>query len=191
MPRPMGPRGRVAEKSKDFKGSMKRLLGSLKKWHLLLGISLSLAMISAIIALIAPNKLSDLTDTITKGISPKTEKLEEIGKKITANISNQNKIATKIPEIMTSNEISNEDKQQFKEAMTKISSEENKENIMSLIPEDIMIMLLDDIEVDGIKITGKDQLKCLKILKSFKDEKDSDKILSSLDKLPKSVYKVM
>ncbi len=191
MPRPMGPRGRVAEKSKDFKGSMKRLLGSLKKWHLLLGISLSLAMISAIIALIAPNKLSDLTDTITKGISPKTEKLEEIGKKITANISNQNKIATKIPEIMTSNEISNEDKQQFKEAMTKISSEENKENIMSLIPEDIMIMLLDDIEVDGIKITGKDQLKCLKILKSFKDEKDSDKILSSLDKLPKSVYKVI
>ena len=190
MPRPMGPRGRMPEKSKDFKGSMKRLLGSLKKWHLLLGIALSLAMISAVIALIAPNKLSDLTDTITKGISPKTEKLEEVTKKITANLSDKNKMATKIPEIMTSNKISNEDKQQFSEAMAKMNSSD-KEEIMSLIPEDIMIMLLDDIKIDGVTITGKDQLKCLNILKSFKDEKDTDKILSSFDKLPKSIYKLI
>ena len=69
MPRPGGPRGRTMEKSKDFKGSMKRLLANLKKWHVLIVVSLVLAMIIAILALISPNKLSDLTDTITAGIS--------------------------------------------------------------------------------------------------------------------------
>ena len=61
MPRP----GRNFEKSKDFKGSIKRLFKSLDRWKVLLYFSLLLAMISSIIALIAPNKLSDLTDEIT------------------------------------------------------------------------------------------------------------------------------
>ena len=66
MPRP----GRNFEKSKDFKGSIKRLFKSLDRWKVLLYFSLLLAMISSIIALIAPNKLSDLTDEITAGITP-------------------------------------------------------------------------------------------------------------------------
>ena len=56
MPRPM--RG-VPEKSKDFKGSIKKLFNSLNKWRYLLMFSLVLAFISAVLALIAPNKLSD------------------------------------------------------------------------------------------------------------------------------------
>ena len=67
MPRPMkGP----IEKSKDFKGSMKRLIISLNKWRYTILFCIILAMLSAIISLIAPNKLSDLTDTITQGITP-------------------------------------------------------------------------------------------------------------------------
>ena len=63
MPRPGGPR--VNEKSKDFFGSMKRLLSHLKPWKLIMMFALILAMISAILALIAPNKLSNFTDVIT------------------------------------------------------------------------------------------------------------------------------
>jgi len=74
MPRP----GRnVPEKSKDFFGSMKRLLSNLKPWRVIMILALVLAMVSAILSLIAPNKLSDFTDTISKGLIPKTEKLEE------------------------------------------------------------------------------------------------------------------
>ena len=62
MPRMM--RG-VPEKSKDFKGSIKRLFKSLNKWKYLLIFSLVIAFISAILSLIAPNRLSDLADTIT------------------------------------------------------------------------------------------------------------------------------
>ena len=192
MPRPGGPRGQMHEKSKDFKGSINRLFGSLKKWLLLLGISVFLAMVSAILALIAPNKLSDLTDTITKGISPKTDKLAEITDKISENMNNQNNISSKIPKIMTSNSISSEDKLQFQEAISKMNSSSiNKEEIISLIPDSVMIILLDDIEVDKVVINSKDQLECIKILNSLKNEKDSDKLLASFDKLPKSIYNLI
>ena len=192
MPRPGGPRGQMHEKSKDFKGSINRLFGSLKKWHLLLGISVFLAMVSAILALITPNKLSDLTDTITKGISPKTDKLAEITDKISENMNNQNNISSKIPKIMTSNSISSEDKLQFQEAISKMNSSSiNKEEIISLIPDSVMIILLDDIEVDKVVINSKDQLECIKILNSLKNEKDSDKLLASFDKLPKSIYNLI
>ena len=68
MPRHM--RG-SAEKSKDFKGSMIKIIKSLKTWYTPIIISLVLALISAILALIAPNKLSTLADTITAGITPR------------------------------------------------------------------------------------------------------------------------
>ena len=80
MPRPMGPKGRMPEKSKDFKGSMIRLFNSLNNFKYLLIFALTLGMISAILALIAPNKLSDLTDTITLGLQPNIT--EEISKKL-------------------------------------------------------------------------------------------------------------
>ena len=50
----------VPQKSKDFKGSIKRLFNSLNNWKYFLILSLGLAMISAILYLIAPNKLSVL-----------------------------------------------------------------------------------------------------------------------------------
>ena len=99
MPRPMGPNRGVPETSKDFSGSIKRLFNSLNKWRYLLIISLVLAMISAILALVAPNKLSDLTDTITLGMNP--------------NINE-----TIVNDIMKDKDISNEDKQEFSDLLS-------------------------------------------------------------------------
>ena len=87
-----GPRhGRKMEKSKDFKSAIKNLFEHLKPWHALLTISLTLAMLSAILSLIAPNKLSDITNEITKGLVPKFN--EETVKDIMAdpNISEEDK----------------------------------------------------------------------------------------------------
>ena len=72
MPRP-GPR--TNEKSKDFFGSMKRLLKNLNPWKYVVIFALILAMVSAILSLIAPNKLSDFTDIITDGLKPKYKML--------------------------------------------------------------------------------------------------------------------
>ena len=80
MPRPGGPRGGIPEKSKDFKGSIKRLFNSLNNWRYLLVFALALGLVSAILALITPNKLSELTDTLTLGLQPNIR--EEIVKDI-------------------------------------------------------------------------------------------------------------
>lgn len=88
----------VPEKSKDFNGAMKKLIIHLKPWHFLLIISLTLAMISAIMSLIAPNKLKDVTNEITKGLVP--------------NINEET-----ISSIMSNPDISNEDKMKFTETL--------------------------------------------------------------------------
>ena len=88
MPRP--GRMRATEKSKDFKGSIKRLLSNLRPWKVLMILALTLAMISAILSLVAPDKLSELTDTITEGIAPDHEKFELIGIEISNNFSEEN-----------------------------------------------------------------------------------------------------
>ncbi len=88
----------VPEKSKDFNGAMKKLIIHLKPWHFLLILSLTLAMISAIMSLIAPNKLKDITNEITKGLIP--------------NITEEN-----ISNIMSNPDISNEDKIKFTEVL--------------------------------------------------------------------------
>lgn len=132
MPR---PGSRNFEKSKDFKGSMKRLLKSLKNWHGLLVFALFLAMVSAIFSLIAPNKLSSLTDTITEGIKPN----------ITANT---------VQEIITNKEISELDKQKFINNITQINEDTNQENILKMIdemPKSIQSIIKPKIDMGKVK----------------------------------------
>lgn len=136
MPRPGGPRGRIPEKSKDFKGSMKRLFSSLKRWHVLLVFSLILAMTSAILALIAPNKLSDLTDTITLGISPKMD--EET-----------------IASIMSNPDIPNEDKLQFSQLLDNMDkdNDDNSQLLSKLdeLPSSIQNIIKPSIDMERIR----------------------------------------
>lgn len=91
MPR-MGPRGNGnIEKSKDFKGTLIKTFNNLGKWKYVLIFALGMATLSAILALVSPNKLSNLTDEITLGITPN----------ISENI---------IKDVMTSDDVAMEDK---------------------------------------------------------------------------------
>ena len=79
------PRPEKIEKSKDFKGSVIRLIKSLKGYRVAIGVGLILAMASSILSLVAPNKLSEITDYITVGLKPDGEKLQEVSKAIYGN----------------------------------------------------------------------------------------------------------
>ena len=134
MPRPM--KGRIPEKSKDFKGSMKRLFNSLNNFKYLLIFALTLGLISAVIALITPNKLSELTDTITLGIQ--------------LDISEK-----KIKEIMNDESISLEDKSKLQSLMSlkddkDISQEEVIEKIENL-PKSIYNKIKPNINMNKVK----------------------------------------
>lgn len=113
MPRPN--RG-TPEKSKDFMGSMKKLLQNLKPWRVLLTLGLVLAFISAILSLVAPDHLSDLTDTITSGIKP--------------NISENT-----IKDIMSNPDISYEDKMSFQVTLSSMSDSSDTTKLLKKIDE--------------------------------------------------------
>ena len=109
MPRPQ--MNVKQEKSKDFKGSIKKIIISLKPWHRAIIISITLAMISSIISLIAPNKLSDLTDYIREGITPRVSEKT-------------------IQDIMQDNTISIEDKQIMMNLINSVDDKSNKEELL-------------------------------------------------------------
>ena len=129
MPRPN--RG-VPEKSKDFKGSMKRLIKSLNKWKYSLVIALVFAFISSILGLITPNKLSDLTDNITDGLKP-----------------NINEVTIK--EVMTSNSISTESKLEFSNFLEGSNSSEESLKAMDELPKEVYDIIKPKMDMNEIR----------------------------------------
>ena len=190
MPRPGG--ARVQEKSKDFKGSMLRLFKNLKQWKYIMGISLALAMISAILALVAPNKLSSFTDTITSGLTPNTEKLQEIGEKISINLANAD--LANLPSILANANLSKEEQIETMQIINSLTQETEKEKALNLflqLPDKVLENLIDDIQVDGKTIQAKDQVAVIKLAKEMGNESGTEKALQLIDKLPKSVYNLI
>lgn len=87
-----GPMGgpRVAEKSKDFKGAVKRLFSELGHFKILIVIALILAILSSILSILAPNQLSKITDTISEGLVINKENMQELTTKVSANMQTGN-----------------------------------------------------------------------------------------------------
>lgn len=191
MPRHGGP-NRLPEKSKDFFGSIKRLLSNLKPWKIIIVIALILAMASAIISLIAPNKLSDFTDIITEGLKPNIKKLEEVSTHISTSFSDE-KLLKEIPNILANPNISNEDKLVFNEVLEKIVTIKDKDEISKLmlsLPDSIIQEFFDNFEIDGVTISKYDQVKFIRVLSTV-DSNNQNELLKQFDKLPTSIYNLV
>ena len=202
MPRPMRA---TNEKSKDFVGSIKRLLLNLKPWKILMGLAITLAFLSAILSLTAPNKLSSLTDVITNGIKPNTEVLQTVIKEISNNF-NSEAMSEKTMLILTSEDVSIEDKATYQAFLNKMqettsgsndttnnSSEnttDNKEMLKSILnlPSSVLNILIDDIEVNGTKISREDEIAFLKSVIDIDASMVTDDTLKVMDNLPASIY---
>ena len=82
-----GPRGGTGEKAKDFKSAIKRLFSELKPFKILITIGLIAAVVSSILSIMAPNRLSDLTDEISKGLVVNSENLQELASTVSTNFA--------------------------------------------------------------------------------------------------------
>ena len=87
---PRGPHGGPGgpgsgEKAKDLVGTWKKLLGYCRKYMVVFVLALICSAAGTVLTLIGPDKLSDMTDTITGGIAPDTEMLERITKAVLEN----------------------------------------------------------------------------------------------------------
>lgn len=189
MPR---PRPRTNEKSKDFFGSMKRLLKNLNPWKYVVIFALILAMVSAILSLIAPNKLSDFTDIITDGLKPNTTKLEEIMTSIMSNFDTD-KLQNKTFHILADSSISQEDSSNIMNLLNElktVTSQEEAQKLFLSLPDSTLLLLIDDIKVDNQVISKEDELACIKVLLTT-DTKDTNSMLKKFDELPTSVYNLV
>ena len=191
MPRPGD--GRAVEKSKDFKGSMIRLFKNLSPWKIIMGIALVLAAVSAILSLIAPNKLSDFADIIGEGLVPNTDKLAEIGEVITNNFD-RDKLNGKISSLYDNVDLTEVQKKDVGVTFSKLSSIKNEEDAMALImslPDEVLEYLLEDIEIDGVTINSSDQVEMLRLFVQADTDANSDSNLEVIDQLPESIYELV
>lgn len=190
MPRPMHG---TNEKSKDFVGSIKRLLANLKPFKILMGVAIILAFLSAILSLTAPNKLSSLTDVITAGIKPNTEILQNIVTEISNNF-NEDNIREKTTLILTDESISIDDKakyQAFLQGMTEVGEDADQKAMLKKIltlPESVLNVLISDITVNGTTISATDEIAFLKEVIDIDASMVTDDTLKVMDNLPASIY---
>lgn len=173
-----GPPGmrRAAEKPKDLKKAIKRLVQGLKNFKLLILTSLILAALSAILAIFSPNIIKDLTDEISKGLVINSKNLELVTKEITANFTSpeeQLRISQilsidmteqNIISIMQDSTISQTDKEAFQNYLKNASS--NKEEAyrtLGNLKTSILERLLKDSTFEGKVITSWEKIELLKL----------------------------
>ena len=172
------PRPHKIEKSKDFKGSMIKLFKSLKGYHFAIIIGLVLSMVSSILSLIAPNRLSDITDYITAGLKPNVENLEVINKTVYGQaMGNFSKIYMNVDY----NSL-DKDQQEMKNALITSNTEDDM-IAFSNLSDKTLDSIISSVEVNGVVISKDDQKEYFTIVKGM----NSDNTLEKIDELPESI----
>ena len=179
-----GMRGGTGEKAKDFKGAIKRLFKELKTFRILIIIALILAASGSILALVAPNRLSELTDTISEGLVVNKDNLEILSKTITENLTEE-AIQEKVQKMPM------EDRTTFIKIMSEVSQKELNIDMLLSIPEGIQAELLPEFEMNGNTISTSDQIEFLKIMETIGNEPTAEELYSKIDEMPISIQEVV
>lgn len=182
-----GPRRNGPEKSKNFMGSMKRLFSELKSFKIFIAIALILAMAGSILSIVAPDKLSALTDEISKGLAVNTDNMEKITTTITNNLENINPNL-----VMTDKNLTDKEKQEFVTVMTNLDKENKKEMLdgLNTLSDNTIKVILPEFIIDNVKISSKDQLAYLVILTDM-NSATAEEMYKKIDEMPKSFVKLI
>ena len=167
------------EKAKDFKGAIKRLFHELNTYKTLIIIAFTLAILGSILSILAPNRLSNLTDEISAGLVINQDNLQVLTKKTSENLSKEKleeimpKILSpdlsekNIKNIMSNENISNEDKAKFQTILTKLkANDETALEELKNMPNTILESIFKDTTYEGVKVTTKDKIDIIKIDKN-------------------------
>lgn len=190
-------------KPKDLVGTWKKLLGYCRRYLAVFMIAILCAAAGTVLTLIGPDKLSDMTDTITAGITPNTEALTELTEAASENASaNMQEVSTAIaanlqsstPKAITVNgsEISLADQRQTLSLLAGVSDPDaaTMQETMAKLPEAVTNALYSDVTIDGQTISAADQRAAMEIMSGI-DPEESEDALEAMDKLPDSVYSLI
>lgn len=190
-------------KPKDLVGTWKKLLGYCRRYLAVFMIAILCAAAGTVLTLIGPDKLSDMTDTITAGITPNTEALTELTEAVSENASaNMQEVSTAIaanlqsstPKAITVNgsEISLADQRQTLSLLSGLDDPDaaTMQKTMAKLPEAVTNALYSDVTIDGQTISAADQRAAMEIMSGI-DAEESEDALEAMDKLPDSVYSLI
>lgn len=190
-------------KPKDLVGTWKKLLGYCRRYLAVFMIAILCAAAGTVLTLIGPDKLSDMTDTITAGITPNTEALTELTEAASENASaNMQEVSTAIaanlqsstPKAITVNgsEISLADQRQTLSLLSGLEDPDaaTMQDAMAQLPEAVTNALYSDVTIDGQTISAADQRAAMEIMSGI-DPEESEDALEAMDKLPDSVYSLI
>lgn len=190
-------------KPKDLVGTWKKLLGYCRRYLAVFMIAILCAAAGTVLTLIGPDKLSDMTDTITAGITPNTEALTELTEAVSENASaNMQEVSTAIaanlqsstPKAITVNgsEISLADQRQTLSLLSGLDDPDaaTMQKTMAKLPEAVTNALYSDVTIDGQTISAADQRAAMEIMSGI-DPEESEDALEAMDKLPDSVYSLI
>ena len=160
--------------AKDFKNAIKRLFHELKPFHILISISFVLAIVGSILSIVAPSKLTSLTDTITDGIIIRKDNLTELTNTISKLFTSESmselmpKVLSPkldnetISKVMMSKDITSEAKKNFSETLTSVSKTHNYKDLTKL-DEKILEIILPDTTYEGVPVSTSDKIALLNI----------------------------
>ena len=184
MPRPNhGPGGgSTYEKARDFKGAIKRLFTELNTYKTLIIIAFTLAILGSVLSILAPDRLSDLTDEISKGLVINQDNMEALNKKVNENLS-EDKLKEILPKILSpdvsegnitnilsDNNINVEDKTKFREILNKMEDNPSEAfSDLSTLPQTILNKIFKNSKYEEINITTEDKLNIINISKDSKN----------------------
>ena len=173
MPRPP----KTIEKAKNFKEAVSRLIVELQRYKVLIIVSLVLAALGSVLSIFAPNKLSDLTDEISKGLVIKSDKMGELSAKISGNVTEE-KLSKLVPEILAIDLSSDrvvrikasfnyEDNQKFEKFLSNIN--ENPNSIvkeLGSLPDNVLKRILKQSTYNDVEISVSDKVEFIKCINS-------------------------
>ena len=190
-------------KPKDLVGTWKKLLGYCRRYLAVFMIAILCAAAGTVLTLIGPDKLSEMTDTITAGITPNTEALTELTEAVSENASaNMQEVSTAIaanlqsstPKAITVNgsEISLADQRQTLSLLSGVEDPDaaTMQDAMAQLPDAVTAALYSDVTIDGQTISAADQRAAMDIMSGI-DLEESEDALEAMDKLPDSVYSLI
>lgn len=190
-------------KPKDLVGTWKKLLGYCRRYLAVFMIAILCAAAGTVLTLIGPDKLSEMTDTITAGITPNTEALTELTEAVSENASaNMQEVSTAIaanlqsstPKAITVNgsEISLADQQATLSILAGVDDPDaaTMQETMAQLPDAVTAALYSDVTIDGQTISAADQRAAMEIMSGI-DPEESEDALEAMDNLPDSVYSLI
>lgn len=173
----MGPKNQGSgEKAKDFKSAIKRLIKELASLRGIIVFALILAIISAILSIAAPNKLSSITDVISEGLVINKENAEILAKTIQKNITK----ATEEMQVQLTMEIPAGFEMQN-------IDETNMDSDLSAMPKPE----LPEIDMNGIKVSSEDQYEFIKQMSLLDESTEISDIYGEIDSMPENIKELL